>query len=124
VDFTLDHGEVGAINFNLTVSIQLRFSCSLFADVRCDENDIWTGRIKDPSITRATYNTAQKMRAAMSHKFGRDYRLGTMPWVENPSIPGKYIGNPSLSVAVSQYMISLRRRKVSIDLGHFSEILC
>ncbi|KIJ15217.1 hypothetical protein PAXINDRAFT_77647, partial [Paxillus involutus ATCC 200175] len=58
-----------------------------------------------------TYNTAQKMCAAMSHKFGRDYRLGTMPWVENPSIPGKYIGNPSLSVAVSQYMISLRRRK-------------
>jgi hypothetical protein len=92
-------------------------SVDLFNHDRCDENDIWTGHVKDPSIPRATFNTAQKMRAAMSHKFGRDYQLGTMPWVENPSIPGKYVGNPSLSVAVSQYMISLRRRKVSTGLG-------
>jgi hypothetical protein len=44
---------------------------------RCDENDIWTGKAKDPSVPRATYGTAQKMRAAISHKFGRDYQLGT-----------------------------------------------
>jgi hypothetical protein len=84
--------------------------------VRCDENDIWTGQVKDPSIPRATYNTAQKMRASMSHKFGRDCGLGTTQWMENPSVPGRYIGNPSLSVAVLQYMISLRRRKVWVQI--------
>ncbi|KAF8417535.1 hypothetical protein L210DRAFT_3660271 [Boletus edulis BED1] len=52
------------------------------------------------------------MRAAISHKFGRDYGLGTQQWMEHPTIPGKWIGNPSLSVVVSQYMVSLRRRKV------------
>ncbi|KAH7910371.1 hypothetical protein BJ138DRAFT_1087834 [Hygrophoropsis aurantiaca] len=52
------------------------------------------------------------MRAAISHKFGRDHGLGTQPWTEHPMQPGKYIGNPSLSVTVSQYMVSLRRRKV------------
>ena len=52
------------------------------------------------------------MRAAISHKFGRDFELGTRPWVENPLKPGEFVGNPSLSVSVSQYMISLRRRKV------------
>ena len=52
------------------------------------------------------------MRAAISHKFGRDYGLGTSPWTEHPTVSGKFLGNPSLSVAVSQYMISLRRRKV------------
>ncbi|TDL13834.1 hypothetical protein BD410DRAFT_817264 [Rickenella mellea] len=52
------------------------------------------------------------MRAAISHKFGRDYTLGAQPWTENPSIPGTWMGNPSLSVKVSQYMVSLHRRKV------------
>jgi hypothetical protein len=66
-------------------------------------------------MPRATYNNAQKMRAAISHKFGRDYGLGTQPWMENPVHPGKFVGNPSLSVTVSQYMISLRRRKVSLQ---------
>lgn len=80
---------------------------------RCDENDICTGRAKAPSVPRATYGTAQKMRAAISHKYGRDHKLGTQPWSEHPTVAGKYIGNPSLSVTVSQYMVSLRRRKVS-----------
>ncbi|KAG1865941.1 hypothetical protein F4604DRAFT_1585850 [Suillus subluteus] len=80
---------------------------------RCDENDIWTGRTKVPSIPHATYSTAQKMRAGFSHKFGRDHKLGTQPWSEHPTITGKFIGNPSLSVTVSQYMVSLHHRKVS-----------
>ncbi|KIJ11023.1 hypothetical protein PAXINDRAFT_85166, partial [Paxillus involutus ATCC 200175] len=79
---------------------------------RCDENDIWTGKAKPPTVSRTTYGTAQKMRAAISHKFGRDYALGTQAWIEHPTVPGKYMGNPSLSVVVSQYMVSLRRRKV------------
>jgi hypothetical protein len=52
------------------------------------------------------------MRAAISHKFGCDYALGTQAWMEHPTVPGKYMGNPSLSVVVSQYMVSLRRCKV------------
>ncbi|KAG1823640.1 uncharacterized protein BJ212DRAFT_1444724 [Suillus subaureus] len=58
------------------------------------------------------YGTTQKMRAAVSHKFGRDHKLGTQPWSEHPMIAGKSIVNPSLSVMVSQYMVSLHRRKV------------
>jgi hypothetical protein len=54
------------------------------------------------------------MRAAISHKFGRDFGLGTQPWTENSLKPGEFIGNPSLSVVVSQYMISLCRRKVCL----------
>ncbi|KAG1887197.1 hypothetical protein F4604DRAFT_1571212 [Suillus subluteus] len=54
---------------------------------------------------------AQKMRAAVSHKYGRDHKLGTQPWSEHPTVAGKHIGNPSLSVTVSQYMVSLRQRK-------------
>lgn len=53
------------------------------------------------------------MRASISHKFGRDYQMGTLHWHESPHSPGTYGGNPSLSVVVSQYMVSLRRRKVS-----------
>jgi hypothetical protein len=67
-------------------------------------------------MPRATYGTAQKMRAAVSHKFGRDHKLGTQPWSVHPVVAGKFVGNPSLSVAVSQYMVSLRRRKVSVML--------
>ncbi|KAG1846025.1 hypothetical protein F4604DRAFT_1884214 [Suillus subluteus] len=51
-------------------------------------------------MPHATYNNAQKMRAAISHKFRRDYGLGTQPWMENPVYPGKFVGNPSLSVTV------------------------
>ncbi|KAG2117389.1 hypothetical protein BD769DRAFT_1629765 [Suillus cothurnatus] len=44
------------------------------------------------------------MCTTISHKFGRDYQLGTQPWLEHPAMPGKFIGNPSLSVTISQYM--------------------
>ncbi|KAG1751027.1 hypothetical protein EDB19DRAFT_1584017, partial [Suillus lakei] len=79
---------------------------------KCEQNDIWTGKAKDPSVPRATYGTAQKMCAAISHKFGRDYQLRTQPWLEHPAVPGKFIRNPSLSVTISQYMVSLCWRKV------------
>ncbi|KAJ7150520.1 hypothetical protein C8R43DRAFT_1107428 [Mycena crocata] len=79
---------------------------------KCDDSDIKTGKPKDPAIARATYSTAQKMRAAMSHKFSREYELGTQEWQANPLISGQFYGNPSISTIVSQYMISLRRNKV------------
>ncbi|KIM76266.1 hypothetical protein PILCRDRAFT_49609, partial [Piloderma croceum F 1598] len=79
---------------------------------KCDEEDIWTGKAKDPNIARVNYGTAQKMHAAISHKFGCDFGLSTQPWAENPLKPGEFVRNPSLSVVVSQYMISLHCRKV------------
>lgn len=79
---------------------------------RADDTDVFTNQPKSISIPRVSYDYAQKMRAAVSHKFGRDFKLGTQHWLENPLTPGKYYGNPSLSVIVSQYMISLRRCKV------------
>lgn len=84
--------------------------------LRCDDVDVHSGQVKDLSIHRASYNMAQKMRAAMTHKFGRDFGLGTQFWTESPFHPGFFQGNPSLSVVVSQYMISLRRRKVSLSI--------
>lgn len=54
----------------------------------------------------------------MSHKFGREFGLGTTVWMENPLKLGTFIGNPSLSMTVSQYMVSLRRRKVRLKLYH------
>ncbi|OSD07467.1 hypothetical protein PYCCODRAFT_1358583, partial [Trametes coccinea BRFM310] len=67
-----------------------------------------------------TYARAQKMRAAISHKFGREYKLGVQPWTENALVPGTFAGNPSISVTVSQYMVSLRRRKASDIRQDFS----
>ena len=72
-----------------------------------------TGERKDPNIPRVTYATAQKMRASISHKFGRGYKIGTQMWTEHPLQLETYMGNPSLSVVVSDYMISLRRQKVN-----------
>ncbi|KAH9842309.1 uncharacterized protein C8Q71DRAFT_852879 [Rhodofomes roseus] len=78
---------------------------------KADDLDIHTGKPKDPSVPRVKYATAQKMRAAISHKFGRDFGFGEQPWSQNAAT-GTFSGNPSLSVVVSQYMISLQRRKV------------
>jgi hypothetical protein len=64
-----------------------------------------------------TYNHAQKMRAAISHKFGRELARGVQPWTEDPLALGTFKGNPSLSMEVSQYMIALRRRKVCTYCG-------
>lgn len=80
---------------------------------RCDEIDPETQKPKPLATTRAKYAHAQKMRASMSHKFGRDLSLGTAPWTAHAITPGKFVGNPSLSPKVSQYMVSLQRRKVS-----------
>ncbi|KAJ3479259.1 hypothetical protein NLI96_g9183 [Meripilus lineatus] len=72
---------------------------------KCDDTDIRTGKLKDPSIPRPGIGTAQKMRSAMTHMFGREYGRGTQYWTENPLQPGKWFGNPSLSVTVMQYMV-------------------
>lgn len=52
------------------------------------------------------------MRAAVSSRFAREYNRGMAAWTEKPVIPGRFVGNPSQSNTVSQYMVALRRRKV------------
>ena len=74
--------------------------------------DIHSEKEKHPGIPLVSYGYAQKMRAAITHKFGRDFGFGAAPWAEDPFNPGQFTGNPSISADVSQYMISLRRKKV------------
>ena len=112
MDRTLDHAQVGSVDLHVVFA---------HVSVRCDKTSVWTGKAKLPDDPRSTYGTAQKMQAAISHKFGCDYGLGTQQWMEHPTIPGKFIGNPSLSVVVSQYMVSLHWHKVCLD-SSFSEV--
>jgi hypothetical protein len=54
------------------------------------------------------------MRASMTFAFGRLNSLGNMPWHESDAGGGTMFGNPSISVEVSSFMCSLRRRKVTL----------
>jgi len=51
----------------------------------------------------------------MTYAFGRLNGLGNMPWHESDAGGGIMVGNPSISIEVSSFMCSLRRRKVSCD---------
>jgi hypothetical protein len=83
------------------------------------------GTTKLASAERSTYGHAQKMRAAVTYTFGWLHGLGDMPWHES-EVPGspRMLGNPSISVQVSTYMCSLRRRKVSLYNLTGAEPLC
>jgi len=70
---------------------------------RANDINIFTGKAKELSMTRVTYATAQKMQAAISHKYRHDHGHGTQPWLEDTLHPGHFRGNPSLSVTMSQY---------------------
>lgn len=114
----LDHEKVSvSVSFRLSVSPMVEFRLH-----RCDKIDLETGEIK-PLEARPTYGTAQKMRAAISHQFGREYDRGNQPWSENPLKPGTFMGNPSLSSVVSQYMVSLRRTKVGFTTCGSSQLI-
>ncbi|KAJ7236088.1 hypothetical protein B0H12DRAFT_999191, partial [Mycena haematopus] len=76
----------------------------------CDDVAL-DGKPKDPSIERDSYSHAQKMRAAATYGFGRLNGLGSLPW-QKSEVSGKMRGNPSISEAVSRYMVSLRKKKV------------
>ena len=78
---------------------------------RCDSINL-DGTTKPCTQERGSYGHAQKMRAAVTYAFGRLQGLGNMPWHESEFCRGEMRGNPSVSVEVSSYMCSLRRRKV------------
>ncbi|KAH9020928.1 hypothetical protein EDB85DRAFT_1872177, partial [Lactarius pseudohatsudake] len=75
----------------------------------CDELTL-NGKNRLSTQVRATYGTAQKMRASMTYAFGRIHGLGSMHWQRGAD--GRMVGNPSVSEVVSRYMLSLHRRKV------------
>ncbi|KAH9020488.1 DNA breaking-rejoining enzyme [Lactarius hengduanensis] len=75
----------------------------------CDELTL-NGKNRLSTQVRATYSTAQKMRASMTYVFGHIHGLGSMHWQCGGD--GRMVGNPSVSEVVSRYMLSLHRRKV------------
>jgi hypothetical protein len=78
----------------------------------CDELQL-DGKPKPSNVSRSGYQHAQKMRASMTHIFGRDFELGSASWVKD-SRTGQTYGNPSVSEKVATYMVSLRNRKASV----------
>ncbi|KAJ7652342.1 DNA breaking-rejoining enzyme [Mycena polygramma] len=93
----MDHGEVHILLFLFVTSTHYTLSCD---DIGLD------GKPKDPSIERDSYSHAQKMRAAATYGFGRIHGLGSLPW-QKSEVSGKMIGNPSVSEAVSRYMLTV-----------------
>src|SRR5882762_129102 len=77
---------------------------------RCDEISL-DGKPKPVGKVRSKYTHAQKMRASMTHIFGRDLGLGKRDWTKNEQT-GRMMGNPSTSHLLGTYMVSLRNRKV------------
>ncbi|KAJ7603609.1 DNA breaking-rejoining enzyme, partial [Mycena polygramma] len=60
----------------------------------------------------ATKGTAETIRAALLYKFGTVQGLGRTPWRAKPLQPTQFEGNPVFSDIVSDFIISLKRRKV------------
>lgn len=69
------------------------------------------GTIKPRGASLGTHSHAQKIRAAMTHTFGRVHALGNTSWHRDETT-GRMRGNPSVSQQVSSYMLGLRNRKV------------
>ncbi|KAH9928484.1 uncharacterized protein BXZ73DRAFT_48397 [Epithele typhae] len=82
--------------------------------LRADDIDLHTGKAKPVGTRLVTYTYGEKMRAAIGHQYAREYKLCTLdqPWAESKTHPGTWTGNPCNSPTVSQYMSSLKRRKV------------
>ncbi|KAJ7668225.1 hypothetical protein B0H14DRAFT_2424765, partial [Mycena olivaceomarginata] len=75
----------------------------------CDSIRI-DGTTRDPTEIRLSFANAQKMRAAASWNFAQVDNQGNVPWRKSDS--GVWMGNPSVSPLVAQYMTGLKRRKV------------
>jgi hypothetical protein len=86
------------------------FSLVPLTELRCDEITL-DGKPKPVEKVRSKYTHAQKMRASMTHIFGRDFGLGKQDWTKNEQT-GRMTGNPSTSHLLGTYMVSLRNRKV------------
>jgi hypothetical protein len=77
---------------------------------RCDKLNL-DGTPRPSTEVQATYGTAQKMHTSMTYVFGCLHGLGSMHWQHNPLGEGM-VDNPSVSEAVSRYMLSLHWCKI------------
>ena len=77
----------------------------------CEKPDPSAKSQFDRERQNRTWSHAEKMRAAVSFLYGHQLKRGREPYIEDST--GQWKGNPVLSHEVSQYMKSLRRRKVS-----------
>ncbi|PIL27066.1 hypothetical protein GSI_10205 [Ganoderma sinense ZZ0214-1] len=58
-----------------TLPHQLPLWITAFIMSKADDIDVFTGAPKPPDSPQTTYANAQKLRAAVSHKFGRGFKL-------------------------------------------------
>jgi hypothetical protein len=79
---------------------------------RCDEVTL-DNKARPSNEIRDSYAQAQKMRAAMTKIFSREYGLGSLEWHQTKD---GMVGNPSISPEVANYMSGLHCRKVSLLL--------
>ncbi|KAJ7888301.1 hypothetical protein B0H13DRAFT_1627146, partial [Mycena leptocephala] len=82
----------------------------------CDIIDV-DGKPIPPLQVQSSYGTAQKMRAALSYTFGTVHGHGRTPWHKSET-SGQWVGNPSISNLVGDYLPSLRRRKMCVRRDH------
>ena len=96
------------------------------ADVlhRADDIDIHTGKLRSLNEKRVTYSHAEKMRASLTHQYGRNLGLATTPWTPDPDNHGSFTGNPALAPILATYMVSLQRRKVTNMRLVFRSVYC
>ena len=83
---------------------------SFLTKPRCDEVTL-DNKARPSNEIRDSYAQAQKMHAAMTKIFSREYGLGSLEWHRTGD---GMVGNPSISPEVANYMSGLRRQKVSL----------
>ncbi|KIK03877.1 hypothetical protein K443DRAFT_5035 [Laccaria amethystina LaAM-08-1] len=79
-----------------------------FIKPRCDEVTL-DNKAQPSNEIRDSYVQAQKMRAAMTKIFSREYGLGSLEWHQTKD---GMVGNPSISPEVANYMSGLHHQKV------------
>ncbi|KAF9039562.1 hypothetical protein BDP27DRAFT_1176979, partial [Rhodocollybia butyracea] len=76
----------------------------------CDEVDLdLEPRPEGTQI--CSFNTAMKMRAALTYGFSRNLSIGKSPWTKIHE--GRWKGNACISEHVRRYMCGLSRRKAA-----------
>lgn len=85
---------------------------TLMCSISCDIVDL-DGKRRPQDFCPNSYSDAQKKRASLTYMFGRCAGCGNDRWRADDTT-GQMRGNPSCSFVLSSYMLSLRRRKVTI----------
>ncbi|KAJ7445232.1 DNA breaking-rejoining enzyme [Mycena galericulata] len=79
---------------------------------KCDTVDT-NGQAYPSNRVRATFGYANTMRSAVLYQFGTVQGFGKTPWHQSGPDPLHWVGNPAVFDAIENFLISMRRRKVS-----------